>query len=327
VRRRSFCHAVAAISAAAALPATSQPARLLRVAWVSSDQKNSPSPNLAAFRSGMRDLGYVEGQQVVIEPWWAEGSSERMTRIAIDAVRSRPDIIVAAGGLALSALTQTGAKETPIVFSVSADPVEGKIVSSFARPGGNVTGISLFTLALMGKRMQFLQEALPNVRHVALVANPQHPGESQERDAAERAASPLGLNVRYFPVRSEAQLNTALADIGRGRDDAIVAFADGFTLGFAGRIAAFSLQSRIAAIDGWAPFARAGNLMTYGPVIEDVYRRLASYVDKIAKGARPADLPVELPTKVELVINLKTASALGLTIPQSLLLRADELIR
>ena len=132
--------------------------------------------------------------------------------------------------------------------------------------------------------------------------------------------------TRYFPVKSEADLEAALADIARQRDDAIVAFADGFTMGFAGRIAAFSLQHRIPAVDGWAPFARQGNLLTYGPLIEDVYRRLAEYVDKILKGAKPADLPVELPMRVQLVVNLKTAKTLGLTIPPSVLLRADEVI-
>ena len=215
----------------------------------------------------------------------------------------------------------------PIVFSMSADPVDAKVVASYAQPGGNVTGISLFTLALVGKRMQLLKEALPGIKRVAILANSQHPGEQRERDASQAAATQLGLVPHYFPVRSEAELDVALNDIARARDEAIIAFADGFMLGFAGRIAKSSLQNRIPAIDGWAPFARAGNLMTYGPVVEYVYRRLAVYVDKIHKGAKPADLPVELPTKVELVINLKTAKALGITIPQVLLLRADEVIQ
>ena len=326
LKRRSFFHAVALIPAVTVLSATAQATRMLRVAWVSTDQKNSPSPNLNAFRGGMRDLGYVEGRDLTIESWWGEGSGERVEQMASDIVRAQPDVIVAAGGLALFALTRVGVK-IPTVFSISADPVEAKVVESFARPGGNVTGISLFTLALVGKRMQMLQEALPGVKRVAVIANPQHPGEPKERDAAQLAAASLGLTLRYFPVKSETELEAALTDIGRNRDEAIVAFADGFTLGFAARLATFSLQTRIPVIDGWAPFARQGNLLTYGPVIEDVYRRLAVYVDKIGKGTRPADLPIELPTKLELVINLKTARALGLTIPQSLLLRANEVIQ
>jgi putative ABC transport system substrate-binding protein len=235
-------------------------------------------------------------------------------------------VIVAAGGLALNALIRAGLK-TPIVFSISADPVEAKVVESFAHPGGNMTGISLFTLALVDKRMELLKEAVPGVRRVALIANPQHPGEQLELAAARTAAAKLRLTVRYFGPRSEAELDAALADIARARDDAIIAFADGFTMGFAGRIAAFSIRNRIPAVDGWAQFAHEGNLMIYGPVAEDVYRRLAGYVDKILKGAKPADLPVELPTKVELVINLRAAKALGLRIPQSLLVRADEVIQ
>jgi len=326
MKRRTFCHAFAAIQVAVAFPTTAQLTRPFQVAWVSTDRQNSPSPNLEAFRGGMRDLGYVEGRDVVIESWWGEGSGERVERLAGDIVRSQPDVIVAAGGLALNSLISAGVK-APIVFSVSADPVEAKYVDSFGRPGGNRTGISLFTLALVGKRMQLLKEALPGIKRVALIANAQHPGEPTERDAAQAAAAQLGLTVRYFPVNSEADLDAALKDIARGRDEAMVAFADGFTLGFAERIAAFSLQNRIPAIDGWAPFARRGNLMIYGPVVEDVDRRLAVDVDKIHKGAKPADLPVELPTKVELVINLKTAKALGIAIPQPLLLRADEVIQ
>ena len=309
-----------------ALPASTQPTRMFRVAWVSTDQKNSPSPNFAAFRGGMRDLGYVEGQNVAIGGWWGEGSGERVTDMAGAIVQSQPDVIVAAGGLAMFSLLHAGVK-LPIVFSISADPVEAKLVDSYARPGGNFTGISLFTLALVAKRMQLLKDALPGIKRVAILANTQHPGEQKERDAAEAAAKALGLTPHYFPVRSEAELDAALKAIALARDEAIVAFADGFTMGFAGRIADASLQYRIPAIDGWAPFARAGNFMTYGPVVEDVYRRLATYVDRILKGAKPADLPIELPTKVELVINLKTAKALGIAVPQALLLRADEVIR
>ena len=326
MKRRELCRVLAAVPIASAIATRAQPARTFRVAWVSTDQKNSPSQNLAAFRSGMRDLGYIEGRDLIIDAWWGEGSGARVEQMAPDIVHANPDVVVAAGGLALGGLMRAGVN-LPTVFSISADPVEARVVKSFAHPGGNRTGISLFTLALVGKRMEFLKEAVPGVKRVAVIANPQHPGEQQELAAAKTAAARLGLTVRYFPVYSEAELEAALADIARTRDDAIIAFADGFTMGFAGRIAAFSVQNRIAAVDGWAPFAREGNLMIYGPLLPDVYRRLAVYVDKILKGANPGDLPIELPTKVELVINLKTASALGLKIPQSLLVRADELIR
>ena len=326
MKRRFACRALALIPVALVLPLAAQPVRMFRVAWVSTDRRNSPSPNLDAFRAGMRDLGYVEGKDLVIDAWWGDGSGARVGQMADDIVRSQPDVVVAAGGLALDSLLQAGVKG-PIVFSISADPVEWKIVESFARPGGNLTGISLFTLALVGKRMELLKEVVPGVRRVALIANPQHPGEPLELQAAQAAATKLGLAIRYFPVNTEAGLETALADIARNRDQAILAFADGFTLGFAERIARFSLQNRIPTVDGWAAFARQGNLMIYGPVIQDVYRRLAAYVDKIRKGAKPADLPIELPTKVELVVNAKTARALGIAIPPPVLARADEVIR
>jgi putative ABC transport system substrate-binding protein len=326
MKRREFCRALATVPIATPFATSAQSARPSRVAWVSTDQKNSPSQNLPAFRGGMCDLGYVEGRDLVIDAWWGEGSGERVEQMAPDIVRARPDVVVAAGGLALDGLMRAGVN-LPTMFSISADPVEAKVAKSFAHPGGNRTGISLFTLALVGKKMEFLKEAVPGAKRVAVIANPQHPGEQQELAASKTAAAKLGLTVRYFPVYSEAELEAALADIARARDDAIIAFADGFTMGFAGRIAAFSVQNRIAAVDGWAPFAREGNLMIYGPLLPDVYRRLAVYVDKILKGANPGDLPIELPTKVELVINLKTARALGLTIPQSLLVRADELIQ
>jgi putative ABC transport system substrate-binding protein len=324
--RRSFAAALGAVALAAASPLRAQPQRPLRVGWLSSEQRSSPSPNLASFREGLRELGRVEGSRLKIEPWWGEGSAERMTQLAAEVVRSQPAIVVASGGLAVFALRGAGAT-MPIVFSMSADPVQAGVIESFARPGGNLTGISLFTLALVGKRLELLKETLPSARRIAAIANPQHPGEANERDAVQRAAASLQLAMRYFPVQSAAELDAALAEIRRGRDDAVVAIADGFTLGFAGRLASFSLESRIPVVDGWASFARAGNLMTYGPVIEDVHRRLAVYVDKIANGARPADLPVELPTRLELVVNAKTATLLGITIPRSVLSRADEIVR
>ena len=326
MNRRSACRALAAFPFALTVPAAAQPVGPLHVAWVTTERKNAPSANFDAFRRGLREFGYTEGGNLVIDVWSGDGSAERVEMLVGDVIRSKPEIIVAAGGLALFALLRVPVG-LPIVFSISADPVEAKIVKSFARPGGSLTGISLFTLALVGKRLELLKEIVPAIKRVSLIANPQHPGEQKELAAAREAASKLGIAVRYFPVSSERELESALVDIARARDDAILAFADGFTLSFAPRIAQFSLQHRIPAVDGWAPFAREGNLLIYGPVIDDVYRRLATYVDKLHKGAKPSDLPIELPTKVELVINLKTAKSLGLTIPQSVLVRAEEVIQ
>lgn len=326
MKRRDASRILALLPLATAWPAFAQAQAPFRIAWVSTERKGVPSANLSAFRSGMRDAGYVEGRNLVLEVWTGDGSGERVTAMVTDILASRPDVIVAAGGLALFPMVRAGVP-VPIVFSMSGDPVEARLVASFARPGGNLTGISLFTLALVGKRMELMKEVLPGLRRIAVIGGSQHPGETKERDEAQKAASALGLSMRYYAVTSSADVEAALADIARKRDEAILAFADGFMMGFAKRIADFSLQHRIPAVDGWAQFAEAGNLMTYGPVFVDVYRRLATHVDRIRKGAKPGDLPVELPTKVELVINATTAKAMGITIPPAVLARADVVIR
>jgi putative ABC transport system substrate-binding protein len=326
VKRRSFLRSVSLTPVVLASAAAAQSARPLRVAWCSIERANAPSAYLDAFRDGMRALGYADGRNLIIDAWWGEGTEAKLAQQVDAVVASRPDVIVAQGGLALHPLLVAGVK-IPIVFGISADPVEAKIAESFAHPGGNATGMSFFALDLVPKRMQIMRETLPKMKRVAVLADPQHPGQHKELAAAQSAADSLGLRIRYFPVHNDRELESSLADIARDRYDAIMAFADGFTASYAGRIAAFSLQSRIPAVDGWSPFAREGNLMIYGPVLEECYRRLAVYVDKIAKGARPGDLPIELPTKVELVINLKTAKAIGTAIPQSVLVRADQVIQ
>jgi ABC-type uncharacterized transport system substrate-binding protein len=325
MKRRSFCRSLTLVPLVLADRALAQAAQSSRVAWATIERSGSRSPYLEAFVGGMRELGYVEGKNLAIDPWWADGSADNLRRQIGDIVRSKPDVIVAQGGLALDPLLAARV-DIPIVYGVSVEPVEAGIARSYAHPGGNATGMSFFALDLVPKRMQLMREALPAMKRVAVLGDPQHPGQHKEFAAAQAAATGLGLQVHYFPVHSDADLESALAEVARDRYDAVYAFADGFTASYAGRIAAFSLHQRIPAVDGWSPFAKAGNLMTYGPVLEECYRRLAVYVDKIRKGARPGDLPVELPTKVELVINLKTAKAIGVAIPQSLLVRADEVI-
>lgn len=324
MNRRNACVTLATLPLTMALRGQAQPAGLLRVAWVSTDRSTAVSPFLEAFRSGMRELGYVENKNLRIDAWWGEGSAERLQPMAAEIMSARPDVLLAQGA-ALGAILRAGVK-TPIVFVISADPIAAKLVESYARPGGNATGISLFDLEPFTKRMQLLREVLPGVKRVAVLANPQHPGEQRELQVAQAGASELGMVLRYFPVRSEAELERALADIAGGRDESILAFADAFIMSYAERISAFSLKQRLPAISGWAVFAERGNVLTYGPVISDCYRRVASYVDRIHKGANPGDLPIELPTKLELVINLKSAKAIGLRIAPSLLVRADKVI-
>lgn len=322
-KRRKF---VFALSAAAVLPLRSiaQTARVLRVGWLSND-KSANSPFFQAFRSGMSDLGYVEGRNLVIEAKFGEGYNERLDTLAVELVQWKPQIIVTQGGPATYPVMRAGAT-MPVVFGFSGDPIEGKLVQSFAHPGGNMTGMTFLSHELVGKRMELLKEVLPALKRVAVIARPQHPGEQAELRTTQAAAKTLGLSINYEPVRDDTDLEQAFAATIKSRSEAIVAFPDAGMMRYGGEIAAFSAKQRIPAISGWAQFVDSGNLMSYGPNLRDVFRRLAIYVDKIHNGAKPADLPVELPTSVEMVLNMKTAKALGVKFPNSILVRADRVI-
>ena len=330
MNRRNVCRALCALSVTLAVRAAAQPAVPYRITWVSMDDAAPRPPMLDAFREGMSAIGYVEGKSYVVDALWGGGSADRLQQMTQDRLRDTTrgstDIFVVQGGAALPPVLRS-VKSEPVVFSISADPVEGKFVRSYAHPGGNVTGITLFTGELVAKRIALLQEVLPRMQRLAVLANPQHPGAGVELQNAKAAASRLSIDLLYFPASTEAELDAAFAKIAGSRVDAVIAFTDGFALASAERIAAFSLRQRVPVASGWAEFARRGNLMTYGPVFTDVYRRLATYVDRIRKGADPADLPVEQPTRLELVINMHTAKALGIAIPQTMLLRADEIIQ
>jgi putative tryptophan/tyrosine transport system substrate-binding protein len=297
-----------------------------RVAWVSMDSANANSPMLAAFRGGLAELGYTEGKNLTIDAWWADGSVPRLEQMRDDILRRQPDVIVAQGGVALGPMRHASVT-VPVVFGMSADPVEAKFATSYAHPGGNFTGITLFAAEMAGKRLAFVREVLPAATRVAVIANPLHPGAQRELKSARDAAAGLGLQLSYFPTPTTAELESALAEIVKARAEAVLVFSDGFALANADRLAAFSLQHRIPVAAGWTPFAQRGSLLAYGPQFVDVYRRLATFVDRIHRGARPGDLPIEQPTKIELVLNLKTAKALGLQMPRAVLLRADEVIQ
>ena len=323
--RRQLVLTLGAGALTAPLASFAQQPKIFRIGWISNDRAGSKSPFLAAVREGLRDLGYIEGQNLIIDARWGEGSSERIEQFAAELVKSKPHIIVAQGGPAVYPVQRAGAT-MPVVFGFSGDPVEGKLVDSFAHPGRNFTGVSLLSLELVGKRMELLKEVIPGLKQVAIIANPQHPGEQSELRASQAAAKALGLTIEYFQVRSTLEMEAALAAIAKSRSEAIVVFPDAYTMNYSERIGAFAESNRIPAISGWAQFAERGNLMTYGPNLRVSFGRLATYVDKILKGAKPADLPVELPTTVELVVNLKVAKVLGLTIPPSVLIRADKVI-
>ncbi len=316
-----------AFTAGVLLPrwAAAQPAKVLRIGWLSNDRGSGKAPMFTAFREGLRDLGYIEGRNLVIDAHWGEGSNERLEQLAVELVKSKPDLIVTQGGPATHPVIRAGAT-MPVVFGYSGDPVEAAVVTSLARPGRNFTGVAFFSLELVGKRLELLKEVMPGLTRIAVLANPQHPGEKGELRASQAAAKALGLSFQYFQAENAAQLEAALAAISKSRVEAMDVFPDALMVRNSERIAEFSTNNRIPAISGWAQFPEGGNLMSYGPNLRDAYRRLATYVDKIVKGAKPADLPVELPTTVELVVNLKIAKALGIKIPQSILARADRVI-
>jgi putative ABC transport system substrate-binding protein len=254
-----------------------------------------------------------------------EGTApDEAARLSAELVRSKVDVLVAQGHAVLGAKTE--AATVPIVFVYSGDPVGATIVSSLGRPEGNLTGITLQAVDLAGKRIELLKEAAPRVSRLAAFVNPLHPGEDTEFQASQVAAQRFGLTIQQFSVRTVAEVNTALETMARDHVDGVVAFSSALIMSQRNGIAEFALKHRIATISSWEDFAIDGNLMTYGPNLQDSGRRVATYVDRILKGAKPADLPVEQPRTPQLVINLRTAKALGLTLPPSLLLRADRVV-
>jgi putative ABC transport system substrate-binding protein len=310
---------------AATRPGFAQQTVVRRIAWLSVDREANGSAFFSAFSEGMRDLGYIEGSNLTVNARWGEGSVERLDQQALELARSNAEVIVAQGGLALRAAIRAK-PPMPIVFAFTGDPLAAGLIDSLARPGRNLTGVTFLSLELAGKRIEMLKEVLPSLRRLAVLANPEHPGDRAELHASQAVATQRGIGIDYFQARTEVELEASLAAIAKARSEAVVVFPDAITIRARDRIAAFSLQQRIPAISGWAQFADAGNLMSYGPNLRDSYRRLAAYADKILKGTPAAELPVELPTTVEFVVNLKTARALGIAIPQSVLLRADRVI-
>lgn len=321
--RRKFLTVTATGALATVFPTFAQPAPF-RVGWLGPGTQSESLPLLDALRQGLRDLGYVEGRNLIIDARWGDHSGIRTEALAAELIAAKPQVVVTLGPTAFAVRRAT--TSLPVVFGFSGDPVLAGFAQSYSRPGGNLTGISFLALELVGKRIELLKAILPGARRIAIVANAQHPGDQAERRASEAAASAMGLDIEYFEVAGAAQLDQALADIQKSRHEAAVMFPIQSIISNSARIAAWSLRNRIAAVSGWAQFAEEGNLLSYGANMGQTFRRLATYVDRILKGAKPADLPIELPTQVELVVNLKTAKALGLTVPQTLLLRADRII-
>jgi putative ABC transport system substrate-binding protein len=309
--------------------ATAQPPQKVpRIGYLNPGSASDPlrQRRLEVFRQGLRELGYVEGQNIAIESRWAEGKYDRYPALAADLVRLTVGVIVATGGAATQA-AQQATRTIPIVMSHVLDPVGSGHVPSLARPGGNVTGISMMAPDLVGKQLELLNEVVPKVSRVALLWNPANPASAPQLRGAEAAARALGVRLQTLEAQDPQEIASAFASMTRERAGALVVLSDAIFLNQRRQIAELAAKRRLPSVYGLTDFAEAGGLMVYGANLLDLERRATIYVDKILKGAKPADLPVEQPTKFELVVNGKTAKALGLTIPPSLLLRADQVIK
>jgi ABC-type uncharacterized transport system substrate-binding protein len=324
LKRREFITLIG--GAAAALPIAAQaqqPGKVYRIGRISAGE---PLPHLRdAFVDSLRALGWIEGKNVVYEDRYAENRLDRLPELAAELVGLKVDVITAAGTLAPLAAKRATAT-IPIVMTSAGDPLGSGLVASLARPGGNVTGLSLMAPDLGGKRLELLKEILPGLSRVAVVWNAANPYSALVFKETEHAAQALRIQVQSLEVRSPGDLDGALQAATRQHASALITVEDPLTLNHRQRIADFAAKNRLPAIYGLREFVDAGGFMAYGAHIADLMRRSAGYVDKILKGAKPADLPVEQPTKFELIINLKTAKALGLTVPPTLLTRADEVI-
>jgi len=278
---------------------------------------------LAAFVHRLRELGWIESRTVAIEARWAEGHFDRFADIAAEFIRLKLDVIVTAGPPVFAAKQATSV--IPIVFATVADPLGSGLVASLARPGGNVTGLSLKSPDLAGKRLELLREAVAGLRRLAVMANADYPPAVRELGEVEAAGRPLGIETIPLKIRQAADIAPAFESL-QGRADALYVIGESLTAANQVRISTFALAARLPSMHLNRERLETGGLMSYGPNFPGMYRRAADLVDKILRGAKPGDIPVEQPTKFDLVINLTTAKALGLTIPESFLLRADEVI-
>jgi ABC-type uncharacterized transport system substrate-binding protein len=326
VKRREF---IALLGGAAApviwpLAARAQQAgKLPTIGFLGTTSASAWSHYVTAFVQRLRELGWIEGRTVAIEYRWADGRSERLTEIAAELVRLKVDVIVTAGSAFLAVKQATSV--IPIVFAIAEDPVEAGFVASLARPGGNITGLSIQRADTLGKRLELLREILPGLRRLAILANVGDPNTVREMGEVEAAARTLGFEAAKLEIRKSEDIAPAFEAL-QGGADALYVCGDPLVNTNRVRINTLALAARLPTMHFVKVYVEAGGLMSYGPSFADLFRRAGDYVDKILRGAKPGELPVEQPTKFELVVNLKTAKALGLTIPESFLLRANEVI-
>jgi putative ABC transport system substrate-binding protein len=325
MRRREFITLLSGSAAAWPFVARAQEAtKVYRIGFVGLPSAGSLPERPEAFRAGLRDLGYQEGRNIVIEYRWAEGRYERLPALFAELVRLNVDVIVThgtPGALAAKQVTNT----IPIVVAVIADPEASGVVASLANPGGNVTGLTYFTPELSAKRLELLKETMPGLTDVGVLLNPVNPANAPIVPTVRRTAELLKLKLHQFGARERGEFEAAFAEMASKRIGALVVIDDANLIANAQTLAQIALRQRLPS-SGWSDYAAAGGLLSYGINFADMFRRAANFVDKILKGAKPNDLPVERATKFETIVNLKTAKALGIEVSTSLLLRADEII-
>ena len=329
MRRREFIGILGGAAAAWPLPARAQQTQKIpRIGWII---LGSPSGGFAdifsyydSFSGGLGDLGYVDGRNITLLTRSALGVPEALPGLIEELLRENVSVIVSPGP-AIRAVRDK-VKSTPVVFAFSGDPVAAGFVDTLAHGKENLTGLSYMAVELNGKRLDLMKELLPTVSRVTLLTNPIHPGEHLEVAESQRVAAALGLSLQYLQVRSPAEFDSAFRAMSDSRTEGIVAVPDNLIMLERTRLAEFAREKRIPVISGWGEFAQSGGLLTYGPNSKKFFRRLAVYVSKIVAGGKPSEIPIEQPTAFELVINLKTAKSIGLTIPATLLARADEVI-
>jgi putative ABC transport system substrate-binding protein len=324
MKRREFIMLVGSAAASVPFAARAQPAKLPTIGFLGSQTQSAQSEWTAAFLERMGKHGWIDGRTIAIEYRWGEGRSERLAEIAAEFVRLKVSIIVTAGTAAVIAVKQA-TSVIPIVFGTAGDPVGTGLVASLARPGGNVTGLSNQSADLAGKRIELLREVVPGLRRLAIMANIGSSIGVLERDEVQAAAHALGLEVVQAEIRQAQDIPPAIEAL-KGRADALYVVTEPLVNTNRIQINALALAARLPTLHGQGAYVEAGGLMSYGANIPDLFRRAADYVDKILRGAKPADLPVEQPTKFDLIINARTAKALGLDLSPTLLARADQVI-
>ncbi len=303
-----------------------QPTKIPRVAFLGTASASIVADRIDALRKGLRDLGYVEGKNILIEYRFAEGKSNEITSIAAELARSKPDAIVTAGPAATRSAKQATVT-IPIIMGNEGDPIGSGFVASLAQPGGNITGLSALSPEISGKQLEILKEIVPKLIHVFVLGNSTTPGNAQASKQVELAAETLGVQVQYLDVRVPKDIETAFLSATKGRADALIALQNPILTFDRKQVVTLAIKNRIPAAYHSLEFVEDGGLMTYSVSITDLFRRTASYIDKILKGAKPADLPVEQPTRFDLVISLSAAKQIGVTIPPSVLARADRVIK